>query len=139
MRIVVNIALTLIVGSALAAIVLKYSPAAWTPIQVMGLSLMVVAFVLWTLARFQLGNSLALTAQANQLVARGLYARIRNPIYFFVTCLIAGLILLLGRPVWFLVFAVIIPLQMWRAHEETHVLEMKFGEEYRKYRSTTWF
>jgi protein-S-isoprenylcysteine O-methyltransferase Ste14 len=138
MRVVVNIALTLIVGSALAAIVLKYSPAAWTPVQAMGLCLMVVAFGLWTLARFQPGNSLAVSAEAKQLVTRGLYTRIRNPIYFFVTCLIAGLILLLGRPVGFLIFAVVIPLQIWRAHKETQVLEIKFGEEYRKYRSTTW-
>jgi protein-S-isoprenylcysteine O-methyltransferase Ste14 len=134
-----NMALTLIVGLALALIVLEHPPAEWTPIQTVGLCLLVVGFVLWTIARFQLGNSLTVTAQAKQLVTSGLYSKIRNPIYFFGSCLIAGLILLLGRPVWFLIFAVIIPLQIWRARKETQVLEAKLGEEYRKYRSTTWF
>jgi protein-S-isoprenylcysteine O-methyltransferase Ste14 len=134
-----NIALTLMVGLALALLVLEYPPAAWTPIQSVGLGLLVIGFVLWTIARFHLGNSLTVTAQAKQLVTGGLYSKISNPIYVFGSCLIAGLILLLGRPMWLLIFAVIIPLQIWRARKETQVLEAKFGEEYRKYRSTTWF
>jgi protein-S-isoprenylcysteine O-methyltransferase Ste14 len=41
--------------------------------------------------------------------------------------------------VWLLVFLAVIPLQIWRARKETQVLDAKFGEEYRRYRSTTWF
>ena len=134
-----NIALTLVVGLALAGAVFQYPPPSWTPIQTVGLCLLVVGFVLWTIARFQLGNSLTVSAQAKQLITRGLYSKIRNPIYVFGSCLLAGLILLLGRPMWLLIFAVIIPLQIWRARKETQVLEAKFGEEYRKYRSATWF
>jgi protein-S-isoprenylcysteine O-methyltransferase Ste14 len=52
---------------------------------------------------------------------------------------IAGLILVLGRPIWLLVFVLIIPLQLWRARKESQVLEAKFGDEYRKYRAATWF
>jgi protein-S-isoprenylcysteine O-methyltransferase Ste14 len=134
-----NIALTLIVGLAVSAIVLEYPPAAWTQIQTAGLCLMVLGFILWTVARFQLGSSLTVSAQAKQLVSRGLYSRIRNPIYVFGSCVIAGLILVLGRPVWLLVFLAVIPLQIWRVRKETQVLDAKFGEEYRRYRSTTWF
>jgi protein-S-isoprenylcysteine O-methyltransferase Ste14 len=107
--------------------------------QVAGICLLGIGFVLWTTARFQLGRSLTVTAQAKQLVTRGLYSKIRNPIYVFGSCVIAGLILVLGRPVWLLAFLIVIPLQIWRARKESAVLEASFGEEYRRYRAGTWF
>jgi protein-S-isoprenylcysteine O-methyltransferase Ste14 len=137
--IIPNILLTLIVGAVLYFLIWKSAPAAWTPLHVFGLCLLAVGFVMWTVARFQLGNSLTVTAQAKQLVTRGLYSKIRNPIYVFGSCVIAGLILALTRPVWLLVFVVIIPLQIWRARKEAQVLEGTFGEEYRRYRAATWF
>jgi protein-S-isoprenylcysteine O-methyltransferase Ste14 len=134
-----HIALTLIVGAALGLTVWNHFPSGWMPMQTAGLVLLIVGFVLWTVARFQLGISFTVTAQARQLVSRGLYSRIRNPIYTFGSWVIAGLILLLGRPLWLLIFVVIIPLQIWRARKEATVLEAKFGEQYRAYRASTWF
>jgi protein-S-isoprenylcysteine O-methyltransferase Ste14 len=134
-----HIALTLIVGVGVAFTIWKYRPALWTTMQTVGLCLLLAGFVLWTIARFQLGSSFTATAQAKQLVTRGLYSRIRNPIYVFGSCVIAGVILLLERPIWLLVFMLIIPMQIWRAQTESQVLEAKFGEEYRKYRAGTWF
>jgi protein-S-isoprenylcysteine O-methyltransferase Ste14 len=99
-----NLALTRIVGLAFAAIVLEYPPADWTQIQTLGLCLMVLGFILWKVARFQLGNSLTVWAQAERLVTGGLDSRIRNPIYVFASCLRAGLMLALGRPPWLLMF-----------------------------------
>ena len=104
-----------------------------------GLCLLVAGFILWTVARFQLGSSFTASAQARQLVTRGLYSRIRNPIYISGSCVIAGAALLLGRPIGLLIFVFIVPLQLWRAHKESQVLEAKFGEEYRRYRAGTWF
>ena len=43
------------------------------------------------------------------------------------------------RPVWLLLFLLVIPLQVWRSRKESSVLEAKFGDEYRKYRASTWF
>jgi len=137
--IVPNILLTLIVGAAVSFLIWKHPPPAWTEMPIVGLCLLGAGFVLWTMARFQLGKSLAVTAQAKQLVTRGLYSKIRNPIYTFGSCVIAGLILALGRPVWLLIFLIVIPLQIWRARAEARVLEAKFGDEYRKYRAGTWF
>jgi protein-S-isoprenylcysteine O-methyltransferase Ste14 len=139
MKITINIALTLIVGLALFAITRSHPSNGLTSIQIMGRCLMAVGFVFWTVARFQLGNSLTVSAQARQLVTRGLYSKIRNPIYVFGSTIIAGLILARGRPIWLLVFVLIIPLQLWRAGKESQVLETVFGEEYRKYRASTWF
>ena len=107
--------------------------------QTAGLCLMIAGFILWTVARFQLGGSFTVTAQAKRLVTRGLYSKIRNPIYLFGSWVVAGLILLRGRPMWLLIFAILIPLQIWRARNEAQVLETEFGEKYRAYHATTWF
>jgi protein-S-isoprenylcysteine O-methyltransferase Ste14 len=134
-----HIALTLIVGTAIGLLVWDHPPAAWTPLHAIGLILAGAGFVLWAVARFQLGNSFAVTARARQLVTHGLYSKIRNPIYFFGSFVIVGLILALASPIWLLIFGLIIPLQLWRARKEAQVLEEKFGEEYRSYRASTWF
>lgn len=134
-----NVVLTFVVGAALGLILWEHPPAAWGAMQIIGACLLVAGFILWTTARFQLGRSLTITAQAKKLVTRGLYSRFRNPIYVFGSCVIAGLILVLGRPMWLLVFVIVIPLQMWRARKEASVLNQTFGEEYRAYRARTWF
>jgi protein-S-isoprenylcysteine O-methyltransferase Ste14 len=134
-----NVVLTVIVGVALGLIIRGHPPAEWTAVQSLGLCVMAIGFTLWTTARFQLGKSLTVTAQARKLVTSGLYSRIRNPIYVFGSCVIAGLILVLGRMEWLLVFLIVIPLQIWRVRKESQVLENTFGEEYRTYRSSTWF
>lgn len=134
-----NLALTVVVGGAIADIVLTRWSAMRSPLGGIGLSLVVPGFILWTVARFQLGNSFTASAQAIQLVHRGLYSRIRNPIYVFGSCVIAGLILFLGRPPALLVFVILIPVQIWRAAKEAEVLEAKFGDAYRAWRAATWF
>jgi protein-S-isoprenylcysteine O-methyltransferase Ste14 len=115
------------------------SAVAWTVLPVTGLCLLLVGFILWTVAHFQLGASFAVKAEARQLVTRGLYSKIRNPIYVFGSCVLAGGILVLGKPVWLLIFLLVIPLQIWRTGKESAVLEAAFGEAYRKYRAGTWF
>jgi protein-S-isoprenylcysteine O-methyltransferase Ste14 len=135
----INVALTVAVGGVIAAILWQNRYGVWTPMRISGLVLLIFGFLLWTVARFQLGNSLTVTAQATQLVQRGLYSKIRNPVYVFGSCTIAGVILFLGRPLWLLIFLIIFPLQIWRARAEAKVLETKFGEQYRSYRASTWF
>ena len=107
--------------------------------QTVGLCLLIPGLVFWSIARFQLGKSFAVTAQAKHLVTHGLYAKIRNPIYVFGSCVIAGAILFVARPAYLLIFVVIVPLQIWRSRKESAVLEAAFGDEYRRYRASTWF
>jgi protein-S-isoprenylcysteine O-methyltransferase Ste14 len=96
--------------------------------QIAGLCLMSAGFVLWTIARFQLGASFAVKAEARQLVTHGLYSKIRNPIYVFGSWVFAGAILVFGKPLWLLIFVGLIPTQIWRAKKESAVLEAAFGE-----------
>jgi protein-S-isoprenylcysteine O-methyltransferase Ste14 len=127
------------VGGAVLGLFWKHPPETWTPIRMIGVALIAVGFVFWTIARFQLGASFAVQAEARQLVTRGLYSKIRNPIYLFGSMVIAGGILAFGKPVWLLVFMLLIPLQLWRAQKESAVLEAAFGDEYRRYLAGTWF
>jgi protein-S-isoprenylcysteine O-methyltransferase Ste14 len=131
--------LTLLVGGAIGGLLWQWSPLEWTAVRITGMCLLVVGFILWTVARFQLGASFTVTAEARQLVTRGLYSKIRNPIYVFGSLVLAGAILTFGRPIWLLIFVMIIPLQIWRAGKESAVLEAAFGEDYRRYRAGTWF
>lgn len=134
-----HIVLTLTVGGAVCVLLWQHPPAQWTGLRIFGMVLMVAGFVLWTTARFQLGASFAVKAEASHLVTRGLYSKIRNPIYVFGSWVVAGAILAFGKPVWLLIFLVLIPLQIWRSGKESAVLEAAFGEEYRKYKVGTWF
>jgi protein-S-isoprenylcysteine O-methyltransferase Ste14 len=134
-----HILLTLIVGAAIGTLLSQRPPVAWTAPPIAGLSLLIVGFILWTVARFQLGASFAVKAEARQLVTRGVYSKIRNPIYGFGSMVMAGGILVFGKPLWLLIFLLVIPLQIWRTGKESAVPEAAFGEEYRKYRAGTWF
>jgi len=87
----------------------------------------------------QLGKSFSIAPKATALVTRGIYSRIRNPIYLFSAAWIAGLALALGTPIALLVLVPLIPMQAARARKEARVLEASFGEGYREYRRKTWF
>ena len=110
-----------------------------TPMRLAGLVLVIPAFVFLLLARMQLGAAFSVQARASQLVTTGLYARIRNPIYVFGALLIAGVIIWAQRPVFLLIFVILIPLQIVRSRKEAQVLEAKFGDEYLEYKRKTWF
>lgn len=111
----------------------------WTAWQIVGLVIAAPAFVLFMLARIQLGGAFSVRAKASTLVTKGIYSRIRNPIYVFGGLLIAGFIIFAQRPQWLLIFVVVIPVQMIRVRKEERVLEAKFGDRYRDYKRKTWF
>ncbi len=111
----------------------------WTSTRVVGLALVIPAFLLWSVARIQLGRAFAVRAKAKELVTHGLYSKIRNPIYFFGSIFITGFFLLIGKPIWLLILVVLVPIQVMRARKEAKVLEEKVGDLYRDYRSKTWF
>ena len=111
----------------------------WTSMRIAGMTMMLLGFVLWGIAHVQLGDSFSVRPEARQLVTHGIYSRIRNPIYVFSAIAIAGAALTFEKPLWLLVFVVILPLQLIRSRREARVLEDKFGEQYREYARHTWF
>lgn len=113
-------------------------PRPWSTQRVVGSALLLIGMPLVFTAQLQLGQSFSITPQARELVTGGLYSKIRNPIYVFGMVAIVGLCLIFERPrLWILVPA-ILAMQIVRARKESQVLEAKFGDEYRAYRSRTW-
>jgi protein-S-isoprenylcysteine O-methyltransferase Ste14 len=104
-----------------------------------GLLLATAAFCLWITARIQLGDSFSVRARAKALVTRGVYSKIRNPIYVSGTLFLAGIVIALGHPEFLALELILIPMQIVRARREARVLEEKFGAAYREYRRETWF
>jgi len=112
---------------------------AWTPWQIVGLAIGLPAFLLFVLARIQLGRAFSLQAKASTLVTTGIYSRIRNPIYVFGGLLSVGIFIFVHRPWFLLIWVPLIPLQWLRVRKEEQVLEAKFGDAYRDYKRKTWF
>jgi protein-S-isoprenylcysteine O-methyltransferase Ste14 len=126
---------------AIAALLwLVYSfPGPWDLQRVIGSALMVVGIAGIVTARYQLGKSFAMRAKAYELVTHGIYSKIRNPIYVSGAVMLAGFILVLHRPMLWLVLLALIIMQTLRARREAQVLEAAFGDAYREYRRKTWF
>ena len=110
----------------------------WGAHQLVGLAIVLPSFLLWGLARLQLGESFSIRPQAKALVTHGLYSKIRNPIYLFGSLMVAGLFVYSGNPWFFLLFLVLIPVQVIRLRKESQVLEATFGDSYRSYKRHTW-
>jgi protein-S-isoprenylcysteine O-methyltransferase Ste14 len=125
--------------AGIVVLIYQFAHPPWTILRAAGLVLMAPALILLTVARINLGNSFSVTPQAKQLVTRGIYSRIRNPIYLFGTFVIAGLFLFLERPWLLLLLVPVLILQIIRARAEARVLEEHFGDEYRRYKTATWF
>ena len=111
----------------------------WPGERIAGLVLIVAGNALLTAARFNLGDSFSVTPQARKLVTHGVYSRVRHPVYVFSTLIIAGVPLYFEKPIYLLILAVLIPVQIARARKEGQVLEEKFGNEYREWKRSTWF
>ena len=124
---------------AITYLVYEFAHPPWTSMRVAGLVLMMPALIFLTIARIQLGNSFSLAPQATQLVTRGIYSRIRNPIYLFGTFVFSGLFLFLERPILLLLLVPVLILQISRARAEARLLEEHFGDQYRQYKAATWF
>ena len=122
---------------AFAAFVVSREPSSTR--YLIGVGMAIAGFALSILARVQLGRSFSIRAQAKMLVTTGLYSKFRHPIYLFRGIAFLGLFIAWGKLIPLLCFLLIYPLQILRARKEGKVLEQAFGEEYRRYKASTWF
>lgn len=135
-----NLGTLLLAVVVLGFLLFRYGGAVvWTPWQVVGLAIFVPAFLLFLLARIELGRAFSIKAKASILVTTGIYARIRNPIYVFGALTSVGILIFVHRPWWLLIWVPLIPLQIFRVRKEEQILEAKFGDVYRDYKRRTWF
>jgi protein-S-isoprenylcysteine O-methyltransferase Ste14 len=109
------------------------------PARFLGLLLGLTGLAGVFLSRYTLGRSFSVAPKATALVTRGIYSRIRNPIYVSGVIFLVGLALVVWKPHFLIVLLVLIPMQIFRARREAAVLEATFGDAYREYRKRTWF
>jgi protein-S-isoprenylcysteine O-methyltransferase Ste14 len=114
-------------------------PIPWDLQREIGAALVVAGVAGIASARYQLGKSFSLRAEARELVTGGVYSKIRNPIYVFGLLMVAGIVLALHRPMLWILVPIIAIMQTLRARREAQVLEAAFGDAYREYRRKTWF
>lgn len=74
-------------------------------------------------ARYTLGRSFSIRAKATELVTRGVYSRLRNPIYVFGIVFTVGFFLMVRKPYLWFVLPLFAGLQIIRARKEARVLE----------------
>lgn len=135
-----NVGTLLLVVVVLGFLLFRYVWAiAWTPWRIVGLAIFVPAFLMFVLARIELGRAFSIKAKASTLVTSGIYARIRNPIYVFGGLISLGIFIFIHRPWLLLIWVPLIPAQVARVRKEEQVLEAKFGDAYRDYKRRTWF
>jgi protein-S-isoprenylcysteine O-methyltransferase Ste14 len=127
------------VGVFLAFAAFVVSHQAWSTRCVIGFGMALAGLALLIVARFQLGSSFTIRAQARKLVTTGLYSRVRHPIYVSGGIAYLGLFIAWGKLIPLLCFVLIYLTQIPRAKQEERVLEQAFGDAYRRYKAGTWF
>jgi protein-S-isoprenylcysteine O-methyltransferase Ste14 len=128
--------LPLLLGIAAAIVLYAW---AWDVRHLIGMAMAAAGISLWFTARLQLGKSFAVLPKAHALVTTGLYSRFRNPIYLFGGLAYAGLLIAWGKVIALIVFFLLYPsYQFLRAKKEAEILEKTFGDEYRRYKASTW-
>jgi protein-S-isoprenylcysteine O-methyltransferase Ste14 len=104
-----------------------------------GTAVMLPSYIFLIMARVQLGTSFAVSPQAKELVTRGLYSKIRHPVYFFAQLFLLGVVIAFRSLSWLGLWTILLIIQMVRARREEQVLEERFGAAYAEYRKSTWF
>jgi protein-S-isoprenylcysteine O-methyltransferase Ste14 len=136
---ILRVWLPLVGGLAALVWIFVAWPGTHGSVRSIGLLLALVGLAGVILARYTLGRSFSIAPKATALVTRGIYSRIRNPIYIFGMFFVVGLVLIVGKPELLAILVVLIPTQIIRARREAAVLEARFGDAYREYRKRTWF
>jgi protein-S-isoprenylcysteine O-methyltransferase Ste14 len=93
-----------------------------------------VSFILWFIARLQLGTSISFFASVNgPLITTGIYALFRNPIYIFSALTIIFYIFLIQQYELFVFIVLLVPVQIYRSKKEEVLLKQVFGDDYETY------
>ncbi len=119
--------------------ILVFGTRPWNAAVLSGLAVASTGFVLWMVARVQLGESFSLRVRVKTLVTRGLYSRFQHPIYLFGGLAYLGLAIAWGRWPGYVYIALIWAVERHRSKKEEAALEFLLGDQYRQYREGTWF
>lgn len=109
------------------------------PHHIIGIIIVASAFLLWIVARIQLGNSFTIGAHAKELVTVGLYSKLRHPVYYFSILAVTGIAIFTWSIYMLVPVILLVVIEVIRIKQEERVLEKTFGKKYISYKQTTWF
>ena len=101
----------------------------------LGLGLVLVFVSFFTLGRNY--SSFVVIHHDHRLVTRGIYSRIRHPIYLGVIVATVGMALCGTSAPGLLVASLLVPLFVFRMRYEEALLIEEFGDDYRRYAKRT--
>jgi protein-S-isoprenylcysteine O-methyltransferase Ste14 len=120
---IVSVLLTIVVLPLIVLRLLSKYP--HDPLTYTGIGFIVPSFVFLLIAFHQLGSSVAVTPPAKKLVTKGLYGKIRHPIYVFGALLFLGFALVTRGVLPSVILALAIFEGIRRARRENRFLEEK--------------
>src|SRR5208283_5161263 len=112
---ILRVCLPLFAGLCGLAWIFQSGPGPHGPVRSVGLLLGLIGLAGVIVSRHTLGRSFSVAPRAAALVTRGIYSRIRNPIYVSGMIFLLGLVVLVGRPQLLAILLVLIPMQIIRA------------------------
>lgn len=104
----------------------------------LSLLVILIGLVIWWAATVTLGKSFSLIPKATALVQKGIYSKIRHPIYLGASITAVGWVILTHSTVLILVAAIFILSSIVRASLEERKLIETFGDKYISYKKRTW-
>lgn len=110
-------------------------------IRIFGLGLYLGGFFIMQWAVLSLGKqfSIDVTVQEDhRLVTSGPYRLLRHPRYFGILIYFAGLSLIFRSGAGLLLTMLLIPIFVWRIHDEEALMYQEFGEEWERYRRRSY-
>ena len=102
----------------------------------------IITYILWFIARLQLGISLTYKIQSNgPLIMKGLYSKFKHPIYYFGTISLITYLFSINQLSYnrlSFILLILIPIQIIRGILEERVLRKKYDDEYDNYVKQLW-
>ena len=110
-------------------------------IKIIGLIINIVGLIVWWSAKLTLSENWSAgygKPDIKRLVTRGIYSKIRHPLYWGINTTLAGLILLYPATWFFVTSLAIIIYFFYRMRIETKYLSETLGKEYEDYKRRAW-
>ena len=106
-----------------------------------GLFLLPAGFILMQAAQKHLGRQFStkvVLVKDHMLIKSGPYKMVRHPRYLGIMLFFSGISLVFDSFLAILITAALSLVLLWRVNAEEKLMENRFGNEWRKYRKTSW-
>jgi len=104
-----------------------------------GILFMAVGLLLWWWGKLTLGDAFTMLPKAKMLVIKGIYSKVKHPIYIGLSLVLMGWSVFLWSGFLTIFTLVTIIILFTRAYFEEKALLKKYGKKYQKYKDDTWF